>query len=49
MHKLIIYLINIGIIIFALRRWGHGHDIATEALERDWERMTTFYHFPKEH
>jgi len=26
-----------------------GYDRAAEALERDWERMVTFYLFPKEH
>jgi putative transposase len=26
-----------------------GYQSAKEALERDWERMVTFYQFPKEH
>jgi putative transposase len=26
-----------------------GHQKAKESLERDWERMVTFYQFPKEH
>lgn len=26
-----------------------GHDHAASTLERDWERMVTFYQFPKEH
>ena len=26
-----------------------GYQSAQEALERDWERMVTFYNFPKEH
>ena len=26
-----------------------GRQAAAEALERDWGRMMTFYHFPKEH
>ncbi|MDO8715702.1 MAG: IS256 family transposase [Dehalococcoidales bacterium] len=26
-----------------------GHDRAATALEQDWERMVTFYRFPKEH
>ena len=32
-------------------RWcrGNGHDTAAETLERDWERMTAYYDFPKEH
>ena len=32
-------------------RWCRkgGLDRAAEALERDWERMVTFYQFPKEH
>jgi putative transposase len=35
----------------AFVRWCRkgGHDRAAEALERDWERMVTFYRFPKEH
>ncbi len=32
-------------------RWcrKEGHDRAAVALEQDWERMVTFYRFPKEH
>ena len=32
-------------------RWcrDHSYDAASEALERDWDRMITFYDFPKEH
>lgn len=30
-------------------RHGRAYPKAAEALERDWERMVTFYHFPKEH
>ena len=32
-------------------RWCHerAHQAASEALERDWERMVTFYDFPREH
>ena len=32
-------------------RWcgDHSYDAASEALERDWDRMVTFYDFPKEH
>ena len=26
-----------------------SYDAAAETLERDWERMVTFYHFPSEH
>ena len=31
--------------------WCHerAHQAASETLERDWERMVTFYHFPREH
>ena len=31
--------------------WCHerAHEAASEALERDWERMVTFYDFPREH
>ena len=31
--------------------WCHerAHQAASETLERDWERMVTFYHFPMEH
>jgi len=27
----------------------HGHDKAAALLDRDWERMVTFYRYPKEH
>ena len=27
----------------------HSYDAAAETLERDWERMVTFYDFPAEH
>jgi putative transposase len=32
-------------------RWcrREGYDRAAAVLEQDWERMVTFYHFPKEH
>ncbi len=30
-------------------RYGRAHPKATESLERDWERMVTFYRFPREH
>ena len=32
-------------------RWcgDHSYDAAREAIERDWERMVTFYDFPREH
>ena len=32
-------------------RWcgDHSYEAASEALERDWDRMVTFYDFPKEH
>ena len=32
-------------------RWcgDHSYEAASEALERDWNRMVTFYDFPKEH
>ncbi len=29
--------------------WGEGYQRAAETLERDWDRMVTFYRFPKEH
>ncbi len=29
--------------------WKEGYSRAGEALMRDWERMVTFYRFPKEH
>ena len=30
-------------------RWcgDHSYEAASEALERDWDRMVTFYDFPK--
>jgi transposase-like protein len=28
---------------------GRGYQTAAETLERDWERMMTFYQFPREH
>jgi putative transposase len=30
-------------------RFGQDQPKAVETLERDWERMVAFYHFPKEH
>ena len=32
-------------------RWcrEHSYEGAAESLERDWERMVTFYDFPLEH
>ena len=35
----------------AFSRWcrERSYDAASETLERDWDRMTTFYDFPKEH
>lgn len=32
-------------------RWcgDHSYDAASEAIERDWERMVTFYDYPREH
>ena len=35
----------------AFSRWcrERSYDAAAETLERDWDRMTTFYDFPKEH
>ena len=32
-------------------RWSrqHSYEMAAESLERDWDRMVTFYAFPKEH
>ena len=32
-------------------RWcgDHSYDAVREAIERDWERMVTFYDFPREH
>lgn len=31
------------------RRYGREHPKAVETLLRDWERMVTFYRFPKQH
>ncbi|MGH7433704.1 MAG: IS256 family transposase [Candidatus Methylomirabilales bacterium] len=31
------------------QRYGKAHPRAVETLRRDWERMVTFYRFPKEH
>ena len=31
------------------QRFGRDYPKACETLERDWERMVTFYEFPKEH
>ncbi len=31
------------------RRFGRAHPKAVAILERDWERMVTFYDFPEEH
>ncbi len=28
---------------------GEGYERASETLQRDWDRMVTFYQFPKEH
>ena len=35
----------------AFTRWcrDRSYEAAAEALERDWDRMITFYDFPKEH
>jgi transposase-like protein len=35
----------------AFQAWctTHGHAEVGRALERDWERMVTFYQFPREH
>jgi transposase-like protein len=30
-------------------RYGRRYPKAVQALERDWERMVTFYDFPREH
>jgi transposase-like protein len=30
-------------------RYGRAYPKAAETLERDWERMVTFYRFPREH
>lgn len=35
--------------LFALWCKREGYDRASETLRRDWERMITFYRFPKEH
>ena len=34
-----------------LTRWcgDHSYEAASEAIERDWERMVTFYDYPREH
>jgi len=32
-----------------IERYGAEHPKAAETLQRDWERMVTFYSFPKEH
>ena len=32
-----------------MQRYGKAHPKAAETLKRDWERMVTFYRFPKEH
>jgi transposase-like protein len=32
-----------------VERYGPEHPAAAETLLRDWERMVTFYDFPKEH
>ena len=32
-----------------IRRYGRGYPKAVEKLQRDWDRMVTFYNFPKEH
>jgi transposase-like protein len=34
---------------FVRRYRKEGHDRAAAALEQDWERMVTFFQFPKEH
>jgi transposase-like protein len=31
------------------QRYGKAHPKAVETLKRDWERMVTFFRFPKEH
>ncbi len=31
------------------QRYGKAHPKAAETLRRDWERMVTFYRFPREH
>ncbi len=30
-------------------RYGRAYPKAVEVLERDWDRMVTFYRFPREH
>jgi len=35
--------------LFVLWCEREGYHRASEALTRDWDRMVTFYHFPKEH
>jgi transposase-like protein len=32
-----------------VERYGEAHPAAAETLVRDWERMVTFYDFPREH
>jgi transposase-like protein len=32
-----------------VKRYGTAYPAAAETLQRDWERMVTFYDFPKEH
>jgi transposase-like protein len=32
-----------------VERYGEAHPAAAETLGRDWERMVTFYDFPREH
>jgi transposase-like protein len=32
-----------------VERYGKAYPAAAETLQRDWERMVTFYDFPKEH
>lgn len=32
-----------------VEHYGHEQPAAAETLQRDWERMVTFYDFPKEH
>ena len=35
----------------AFSQWceERGHESASETLERDWDRMVTFYYYPREH
>ncbi|MFQ5875978.1 MAG: IS256 family transposase [Dehalococcoidia bacterium] len=35
--------------IFSTWCFEYAHQAASEALERDWDRMVTFYDFPREH